>query len=363
MMNRVKFLQPVSMSLNYDDFIADNLKQDLINLGYKFQDFNANERVLFTNYGTNSNIISSGYDSHKTANDRYYINKYNPQLFLAIAAMTEGEEWIIGEYLVYIHENDVIFKVKELKYADWKLGRAANSVTNRTLYRKATLNELVGYFSMKKDEEILGYKLIKPEYEENAADLGQGDLKLGLSRFDYEESSYYKLGYLSLKGWSETIENLNKAGVLAIWFKPVYKEKYKADDFIRYGDNVYKVIKVENDRIYYREDEYSWLGIEEDIKIATEEEIEELLVTYFYINKDYWVRFQHNQVYHDTEDITNFVLELGKFWNNIPTKFAGYDARLDITSVKFTKTGCVYNTDLDKWLKIYAFFVENKKDI
>ena len=160
----MKFIQPVSMIFNYDDFVKDNLKQQLIDLRYEFkclEENNANSNILVTNFDNRHNIVTNVSDRNKLNCDRYYIDKYNPQLFLAIAAMTEGEDWIIGEHLVYIHENDVIFKVKELKYADWELGRAANSVKNRTLYRKATLDELVQHFTMKKEDREIS---TLPEY-------------------------------------------------------------------------------------------------------------------------------------------------------------------------------------------------------
>ena len=30
-------------------------------------------------------------------NNKHIIKNYNPKLFLALAAMTEGEDWIVGE--------------------------------------------------------------------------------------------------------------------------------------------------------------------------------------------------------------------------------------------------------------------------
>src|SRR5690554_6720795 len=47
---------------------------------------------------------------------RHIIEEYNPELFLAIAAMTEGEEWIVGEYLTYIGDSEP-YKVKGLEYS------------------------------------------------------------------------------------------------------------------------------------------------------------------------------------------------------------------------------------------------------
>jgi hypothetical protein len=361
----MKFIQPVSMIFNYDDFVKDNLKQQLIDLRYEFkclEENNANSNILVTNFDNRHNIVTNVSDRNKLNCDRYYIDKYNPQLFLAIAAMTEGEDWIIGEHLVYIHENDVIFKVKELKYADWELGRAANSVKNRTLYRKATIEELINRFTMKKeDKEIIGYKLIKPEYEEAAVKIVQVEASNKQatnfkqlngnacdSNIDFKENSLcYKL--------------LKKANVLDLWFAPVYSNEFKVNDYVLYNGYVYKIIKIVGNKLYYFNDEH--LINNDSVTIPTKEQIEERLYTPFMLNETAYVEVIGKTVYHNTSNITLFVLELGECYTNIKQKFATYDAILDIDSVEFTKTGCVCKTKLSTWLEIYKFITQNKKEI
>ena len=478
-----KFIQPVSMIFDHTNFYKDNLEQKLTDLGYVFKDFSEKYRfdTLITNYGGkdgDDNIITNLDGSCKDDYNRYYIDNYNPDLFLAIAAMTNDKTGIVGEWInihnfgsQYPSHPAVMEYLNKEEYNESYIGLAKiieneldskdfgeeiivvlgidnniyvlnESNINNKYYKKATLNELVQHFTMKKedreistlpeyfaifnditnplwskyivwlndkynkdykgstitcyygydgqvkrdsnisnfknnptiltleqwnniinkDEEILGYKLIKPEYEKSAADLGQGNLKLGLVRFDYKESNYYKLGYLSVKGWSETIENLNKAGVLAIWFEPVYKNKFEIDSYFKCFGNVYKVVKIINDKLFYRDSEHAWIPVDNAV-VPTDEEINTLLVTYFNINETNYVRYEKGDIYHDDEVITNFVLKLGKCYNDIPAKSGEYDARLDINSIMFEKTGCVYNTKLSVWLEIYDFLVENKKYI
>lgn len=94
-----------------------DLKQPLLDLGYKdvmnpksehLHIIAANVNPYYINGFTNT---YGKYAKIKTC----FIDHYNPQLFLALSAMTEGEEWIIGEYLVVIgkHLNNqgTIFKV------------------------------------------------------------------------------------------------------------------------------------------------------------------------------------------------------------------------------------------------------------
>ena len=79
-----------------------DLKQPLIDLGYKVRDVEfINDWILTNNFnGENSKVDSIVFDD-KYNKDRYYIDHYNPALFLALAAMTDEPNGIDGEWFVY----------------------------------------------------------------------------------------------------------------------------------------------------------------------------------------------------------------------------------------------------------------------
>jgi len=84
------------------------------------------------------------------------LEEFNMEAFLAIAAMTEGDDWIIGEYLIYTnsHGLDNIFQVKSLDNgSNFKEGYADQTCRD---YRKATLVDIQEHFSLsiKKEDEI-----------------------------------------------------------------------------------------------------------------------------------------------------------------------------------------------------------------
>ena len=68
------------------------------------------------------------------------------------------------------------------------------------------------------DKKIIGYKLVKPEYEESAYQIA----KKNSSTFDKKQ-----LNNLCVLKNNISIPNLQKAGVLNLWFEPVYQAKYE----------------------------------------------------------------------------------------------------------------------------------------
>ena len=67
------------------------------------------------------------------------------------------------------------------------------------------------------NKKIIGYKLIKPEYEKAS------DALLDNSCVKWDKAENFR-GYYHLILNSETISNLKKAGVLDLWFEPVYEQ-------------------------------------------------------------------------------------------------------------------------------------------
>jgi hypothetical protein len=99
----MKFTQPVSMHVSEKQFEED-LRQPLIDLGYRIRclsDFSEMPIITTNLDGTNNNVFvlaSNILETLKKKCDRYFINHYNPELFLALAAMTDNSTGIKGEW-------------------------------------------------------------------------------------------------------------------------------------------------------------------------------------------------------------------------------------------------------------------------
>ncbi len=92
-----KFIQPVSMVVTKEQYKRD-LRQPLLDMGYEegiFGDFRTFP-VLITSFKNNSVVTNVAIDFIANK-DYYFIDHYNPKLFLAIAAMTNEGLGIVGE--------------------------------------------------------------------------------------------------------------------------------------------------------------------------------------------------------------------------------------------------------------------------
>lgn len=133
------------MKCTLEQFASD-LHRPLKALGYKVPDIQgirSEEQYFMTNWSDYPYLVE--YISSSDAidmNGRYYIDHYNPQLFLALAAMTEGNDWIEGEWLVFKSEarpDAAVFKCTSKDGNNWHEGRARNTA----IYDKPTIFQLV----------------------------------------------------------------------------------------------------------------------------------------------------------------------------------------------------------------------------
>lgn len=82
-------------------------------------------------------------------------------------------------------------------------------------------------------KNIIGYKLVKPEYEESAIEI---------VKINCNDDSYTTWKDNATKfGWSFTSDSihadkLKRAGVIDIWFEPVYEQKK-----ISYNKTIFRV--------------------------------------------------------------------------------------------------------------------------
>lgn len=101
-------------------------------------------------------------------------------------------------------------------YITYQEGYWTNSLPE---YPEITFDQFCKYVLKKennmKEKEIIRYKLIKPEYEKAVDDIINANI------------GYFNDKSLNIKECPISIEKLRKAGVLDIWFEPVYKEEKK----------------------------------------------------------------------------------------------------------------------------------------
>lgn len=155
-------------------------------------------------------------------------------------------------------------------------------------------------------EKIIGYKLIKPEYEEAVK-----------AMISFNWWDLCAKNNLSRHGWhfstGSIIEKIMRdAGVLDLWFEPVYEKNFKVGDWIintiSPKPKAYKISAIE-DPYYYAE---STLDVplrfnkKEPFRLATEEEIKDAEVKIFTLscyNGNFKLEVSRKGIYYALDDI------------------------------------------------------------
>jgi hypothetical protein len=159
------FITPVSMPCtesHYKEFLEKPLKE----MGYATYKMweNCDEKYICTNFSHNALMITT-HISH-LYRGRYCIPEFNPDLFLALAAMTDSSDGVPGEYWKYIGDNNPYFtKNKIYKQID-DLSKSIAFIDNKGLkngfcannniknFTKATKQEIINHFKPTKMKEI-----------------------------------------------------------------------------------------------------------------------------------------------------------------------------------------------------------------
>lgn len=151
------FTQKISMDCTQEQY-EKYLKAELEKMGYRFySEFCNFSFPTITNCYNNSNdVVNELTIEGRKAFGRTYLGKFNADLFLALAAMTDDEFGGIGEYWKFIGETTMECTKNKLYKANGSLngylpfiddsGHPNN--TSPTLYfQKATAEEIQIYFS------------------------------------------------------------------------------------------------------------------------------------------------------------------------------------------------------------------------
>jgi len=140
----------------------------------KYKEYN----LLVTRIQENECYAKNIHVSHAETKLHYFIKEYNPALFLAIAAMTEGNDFIVGEYAVHQPKNEwpCLVQIQEVLPNEYIVScDAVSSPVLRKHLRKPSLEFLVEELSPKRDESILD-----PERHSLPEDEFEKDVKLGV---------------------------------------------------------------------------------------------------------------------------------------------------------------------------------------
>lgn len=163
----MRFIQPVSMSCTEEQYRLF-LREPLLKMGYQerdISDWGSKYNILVTNIGGILGEIGNYALVCKEEHRRYYIETFNPKLFLAIAAMTCDDYGIPGEYWSCI-EGDLNQKflkgnvyrsrgrVNEASFLFDEQGRENGfGPYNLERFRKSTLEELVEQLTVENVKE------------------------------------------------------------------------------------------------------------------------------------------------------------------------------------------------------------------
>ena len=98
------FTQKISMDCTRQQY-EEHLRDALLKMGYKEVDFGYNTNLLnivVNNYKYTLGDVSNLGEDSKSDNSRLYLGSFNPELFLAYAAMTDKEFGGYGEWWMCI---------------------------------------------------------------------------------------------------------------------------------------------------------------------------------------------------------------------------------------------------------------------
>lgn len=172
----MKFTQPVSMQIPSKEDFERDLKEPLEKLGYntKWVVYGCKDRILLvSNFDDiHMDLANINFDRRFKSN-RHFIDHYNPQLFIALASMTDEPNGIVGEYWVSnglftpLHIFKSCYTKDQSMLGEYNEKDGSLYCIIPTSYtRKATKEELIAHFSKKEcKEQCLTEKLGLPEFK------------------------------------------------------------------------------------------------------------------------------------------------------------------------------------------------------
>lgn len=251
------FKNKVTMRVTREQYEKD-LEKPLEKLGYTWDSNDAEDfegwNILSINIDNNTGMVCiDAVQFKEEVDESIFIENYNPQLFLALATMREGDELHVGEYMYCIEGYD-----KNLhEYITGNIYEVVNSNFSnaycKKTWRKATVEELIehfseGYVDGRENKELNNF-ITKLNNTPNNLYNGDGEnlntkrdckelptVKEVLDYFEtipnegYKESSgklNYELDWDFIKALAERMESGSKKYDPYNWKKPIDPEQLK----------------------------------------------------------------------------------------------------------------------------------------
>ena len=239
---------------------------------------------------------------------------------------------------------------------------AKNKFPNHKVY---TFEEFKQKNKNSMEKKIIGYKLTKPEYRDAVA-------KIIESQNDFNNEIFDTL-ILNTSLNSYSIDLLKKAGVLDIWFEPVYKQQYKVGDFVKVittehgavgAEKGYGIITDErgtnglvskypngikvkiNDEVWTIGENYETIKLEK----VSKEEFEKNTTKTISVGGKFDVVIKNKEIWYKSDNITTFVKSL---CDSLKGTHSAANYTYDVKEVVFSRTGCQnVETKLSDWLKV-----------
>lgn len=236
------FITPVAMLVTRQQYEED-LREQLAELGYnRYTSVNG---ILCTNWNrTHNNVGITGDRGHQRVQANEGISGYEPELFLAIAAMTDTDIPIVGEYMYTIqnvNDGPVNHRAGELvriTSIDANLlepgGGDFGRLYSRNHYRKATLQEIVQHFRQLRTQTTRDENFGLTVGMELSSDIISQWASQGLNRFDNGGSRRWFTTETPFSGDRniEGFETLN--GVRAFLVSGTFHVYLRAEGFLEF---------------------------------------------------------------------------------------------------------------------------------
>jgi hypothetical protein len=391
-----KFITPVSMQVTQEQYEND-LKEPLVKMWYEMVSLGYFNQCtyLVTNYSSNANVVTNIGAGSKQDNNRHFIDHYNPELFIALAAMTGKTYGIAGEWWVYIGGNRLFTKGKLYKalkpvnergaFIDEEGDFNGSYAYPLRHFRKATKEEIINHLTkstMKKQtfcitgetpllkamEEVLngiGYKsgiysfLKGTEFTEDIYDVylstdcrkvSDKESYIRLYAGNVSKPTDFDVQFNLPEQWNECIEFCKQQ--LELWDDPEFKVGDWVVgwhvDCIDYRTKAWEIGKIDGGYVNVKDTDHN-TGIKQ-IRHATPEEIEAAKTKNFKVG-NFEITVKNGKAYHKNDDITRFVVELVEALYR-PLTFSAYTA--SVKDVIFSKTGCENSeSKLSEWKQVY----------
>ena len=131
-----QFTTPIAMKCTEEQF--NGIKDKLVEIGYKaiYIDFSPRYLYIVSNFLGKNNSITTVSNMVKERNERAVFESFNPDLFLALAAMTDKEDGIKGEWWMSTSDSSLLMPTELINLRNnW--------------WRKATSQEIIEHFEKK----------------------------------------------------------------------------------------------------------------------------------------------------------------------------------------------------------------------